>query len=141
MKVLSASEVAAKTSMSVSIVRRLARDKSFQSRSHSPKTDMAGWSSMSMSGSASAFFASIMREVNMPSKNWFSNLSSWKWLERKYRVINQWHALHGRDYSEIMKVVPDYGPIGGWDEETKELVKLATKMWQNLQIVAITFLR
>ena len=39
-----------------------------------------------------------------------------------------WHAQHGRNYSEIMKVVPNYGPLSGWDDETKQFVKLAAKI-------------
>ena len=35
---------------------------------------------------------------------------------------------HGRNYSEIMKVVPNYGPLSGWDDETKQFVKLAAKI-------------
>ena len=63
----------------------------------------------------------------MPSKNWFMHPPHGKWLENIVSLI-QWHALHGRDYLEIMKVVPYSRPIGGWEVETKELVKLATKI-------------
>ena len=63
----------------------------------------------------------------MPSKNWFIHPPHGKWLENNESFI-EWHALHGRDYLEIMKVVPYSRPIGGWEVETKELVKLATKI-------------
>ena len=63
----------------------------------------------------------------MRDKNWFMRSPHNNWMASIISLVH-WHAQHGRNYSEIMKVVPNYGPLSGWDDETKQFVKLAAKI-------------
>ena len=72
-------------------------------------------------------FANTMLEERMRDKNWFMRSPHNNWMASIVSLV-RWHAQHGRNYSEIMKVVPNYEPLSGWDDETKQFVKLAAKI-------------
>lgn len=60
-------------------------------------------------------------------QNWFMFSPYSTWMVSIVSFV-LWHAKHGRNYSEIIRIVQKYGPKNGWDSETKQFVKLAAKL-------------
>ena len=58
---------------------------------------------------------------------WFMSTPYGNWQKNIVSLV-VWYAQHGRDYSYIIKVAQNFGPKNGWTDETKQFVKLATKV-------------
>jgi len=79
-----------------------------------------------MSGPANAF-ASIMREVNMPDKNWYMEFPHGKWMKRITALISE-YTFHGYGFDETYRWVLTMPPKNGWDSETLSFVKTAIRL-------------
>ena len=60
-------------------------------------------------------------------RNWFMFPPHSSWLESIVNLI-AFKTKHGRSYDEIIQTVREYSPESGWDEDTKQFVKLAAKI-------------